>query len=188
MIKPVTALFLMALVVFSLSQTACGRSMSPDQLKASMQITDLETKWASKFYQPWPPRLILVPVLQFRIKNVSDRPLTYVNFNVVFRFKADNENFGDCFLAAIRGTPVAPGEKSDVITLKSNFGVEARNVNSFKDNPRWRIAVAKVFSTSRGSQPVLLGEYQISQKIDFKEPEAVHMGEKPGAIKEKEKK
>jgi len=162
--------------------------MSPDQLKASMEITDIETMWVYKFYQPWPPRLILVPALSFRVKNIGDKPLSYVNFNGVFRFKADNENLGDCFLAAIRRKPVEPGEKSDVITLKSNFGVEGKNVNSFKDNPRWRTVIARVFATSRGSQPILVGEYQISQKIDFKEPEAVHMGEKPGAAKEKEKK
>ncbi len=178
---------ILAVIIVSFFEVGCGKSMSPAELKATMQIVDVDTMWVSKFYQPWPPRLILVPAFSFRVKNVSSRPLSYINFNAVFRFKADNENLGDCFLAAIRGKPVLPGEMSDLITLKSNFGVEAKNVNSFKDNPRWRIVVARMFVSSRGSQPVPMGDFQISQRIDFKEPEAVHMGEKPGA-KEKEKK
>jgi hypothetical protein len=179
---------ILAVMILCLFEASCIKSVSPAELKASMQIVDVDTMWVSKYYQPWPPRLILVPALSFRVKNVSSKPLSYINFNAVFRFKADNENLGDCFLAAIRRKAVLPGETSDLITLRSNFGVDGRNLNSFKDNPRWRIVVARLFASSRGSQPIALGDFQISQRIDFKEPEAVHMGEKPGAAKEKEKK
>ena len=168
-----------------LSSIACIKGATSEELKASMEVTDVETKWTSKYYQPWPPRLILVPVLSFRVKNLTSKPLTYINFNVVFRFKEDNENLGDSFLAAIRGTPVLPGEKSDVITLKSNFGVDGKNLNSFKSNPRWKIVEARLFTSSRGSSYIQIGEYQISQTIDFKEPEPVHMGEEKKEAKEK---
>ncbi len=188
MTRRISISVILAATIVSLSQVACVRSMSPDEIKTSMQIVDVDSMWVSKFYQPWPPRLILVPALAFRVKNLSSKPLSYINFNAVFRFKADSENLGDCFLAAIRRKPVLPGETSDLITLKSNFGVEGKNINSFKDNPRWRIVVAKLFVSSRGSQPILLGDFQVSQRIDFKEPEAVHMGEKPGAAKEEVKK
>lgn len=40
--------------------SGCTR-MTPQELKASIEIADLESKWVSKLYQPWPPRLILVP-------------------------------------------------------------------------------------------------------------------------------
>jgi hypothetical protein len=149
------------------------KSVPSEELKASIQVTDVDTKWISKYYQPWPPRLILVPVVSFRVKNVGTGPLEHVNFNAIFKFKGDVENLGDNFLAAIRGKRVNPGETSEVITLKSNFGVEGKTVASFKDNVQWKPTEVKLYARSKGSQFVLLGEWDISRTIDFVEPAPV---------------
>jgi hypothetical protein len=149
------------------------KSVPSEELKASIEMTDVETKWVSKYYQPWPPRLILVPVVSFRVKNVGTKPLEHVNFNAIFKFKGDPENLGDNFLAAIRGKAVNPGETSEAITLKSNFGVEGKTVASFKDSVQWKPTEVKIFARSKGSQFVLLGEWDISRTIDFVEPASV---------------
>jgi hypothetical protein len=168
-----TAIFVLVLGALSLLvQPACKR-MTPEELKSSIEIADIETKWVSKFYQPWPPRLILVPQISFRVKNTSVNPMTYVNFNAVFNFKGERDNFGDCFLAAIRGKAVPPGEKSDVITMKSNLGVDGKDLANIRDNPAWKQAEVRLFAQSKGTQPVLIGVYDVSRFIDFKEPEAV---------------
>jgi len=146
-----------------------SRDYEDINLVQSLEIVDVQTKWVSKYYQPWPPKLILVPAISFRVKNLSNKPLHYINFNANFRFKDDYENLGDCFLAAIRGKPVMPGELSELILLKSNYGVEGKSVDSFKGNPRWRTVVVKIFSQLKGSKYVLIGVYEISKKIDFKE-------------------
>jgi len=156
------------------------KSTSPEELKSSVEIVDVETKWVAKTYQPWPPKLILVPAISFRVKNVSGKPLNYINFNAIFKFKDEQENLGDNFLAAIRKEPVQPGETSNVITLKSNFGVEGKTLASFKDNPQWRPVVCRLFIQSKGSPHVFLGEYAISRTIDFKEPEPVGIEKKEG--------
>lgn len=150
---------------------AC-RTTTAEELKASIEVTDVETKWVSKYYQPWPPRLTLVPQMAFRVRNTGEGSLSYVNFNAVFRFRGDEENLGDQFRAAIRGDAVPPGELSDVITMTSNYGVEGRTLDSFKDNPAWRPVVVRLFASSRGSGFVLLGEYDVSRTIDFQEPAA----------------
>ena len=152
---------------------ACVKSMSPEQLKASIEVVDVQSKWVARTYQPWPPKLVLVPTISFRIKNTSDKPLNYVNFNAIFKFRDDQENLGDNFLAAIRQTPVLPGELSQVITLTSNFGVEGKSLASFKDNPQWRVVICKLFIQSKGSVHVPFGEFEVSRTIDFKEPEPV---------------
>ena len=149
------------------------KAMSSEELKSSMVITSIETKWVSKYYQPWPPRLILVPELSFRVKNVGAKPLSYVNFNAVYNFKGDPENFGDCFMAAIRGKAVPPGKESDIITLRSNLGVDGKNLKGIQDNPAWKAAEVRLFARAKGSQFILLGIYDVSKIIDFKEPEAV---------------
>lgn len=151
----------------------CVKGVSPEEIKSWMEIVDVNTNWVSKYYQPWPPRLILVPSISFRVKNISSKPLRYINFNAIFKFKDDYENLGDNFLAGIRGEAVMPGQLSQVIVMKSNFGVEGKSLDSFKDNPRWRIVFVKLYAVTRGAQHVLIGEWQVSQKIDFKEPEPV---------------
>lgn len=166
------------IVVFTLNKVGLMKSITSEELAASIEIEDVETKWVDKYYQSWPPKLILVPAISFRVKNVTDKPLTYINFNAVFRFKNDYENLGDCFLAAIRREPVNPGETSKVILLKSNYGIEAKNLASFKNNPQWKTVIVKLFSQSKGSQFVNLGEWEVSKKIDFKEPEPVNIEKK----------
>lgn len=152
-------------------------TMSAEEIKNSIEIIDVETKWVKKYYQPWPPKLTLVPAICFRVKNVSDKPLRYVNFNANYRFRDDYEDLGNSFLAAIRGEAIMPGEISELITLKSNYGVEGKTVHTFKDNPRWRIVFVKLFAV-KSNQYAPLGEWEISKKIDFKEPEPVGMEKK----------
>ena len=161
-----------AVALISLLLSAC-KGVSPEELKASVEIIEMSSKWVEKTYQPWPPKLTLVPTISFRVKNVSGKPLNYLNFNAIFKFRDDQENLGDNFLAAIRKEPILPGEASSAITLKSNFGVEGKSLASFKDNPQWKPMVCRLFIQSKGSPHVLLGEYEISREIDFKEPEPV---------------
>jgi len=164
----------MLIIIFSGS---C-KTITSEELKASIKIIDVETKWVEKYYQPWPPKLILVPSLSFRVKNISDKPINYINFNANFRFLNNVENLGDNFLAAIQKEPILPGKISDVIFMKSNYGVEGKSLASFQNNPQWKIAIVKLFAQSKGSQYAFLGEWEVSRKIDFKESEPVGMGEK----------
>jgi hypothetical protein len=164
---------LIVLAAVALAVLPACKTMSSDELKNSIEVIDYSSSWVSKYYQPWPPRLVLVPQISFRIKNISTKPLTYVNFNAVFQFKGDPENFGDAFLAAIRGQPVPPGGTSDLIVLKSNLGVDGKNLAGIRDNPEWKTAFVRLFALSKGSHPVLLRVYDVSREIDFKEPEPV---------------
>jgi hypothetical protein len=178
--RALAAVAILAALGIALTPAACIKSMNSEELKASMEIQDVETKWVSKYYQPWPPRLILVPVLTFKVKNVSDKPLTYINFNAIYQAVGDKDNLGDSFRAAIRGTPVQPGETSEAISLQSNYGVDGKNLAQFKANPAWKTYRVRLFAQSKGSSFVLLGEWDVSKTIDFKEPEPVGIGEQPG--------
>jgi hypothetical protein len=179
-------IIILALVLaFILQKAGLMKTVSTEELKNSIELMDIETKWVEKVYQPWPPKLTLVPAISFKVKNVTDEPLRYINFNANFRFLDDYENLGDSFLAAIRGDPIMPGESSDRILLKSNYGVEGKTLASFENNPHWKTVIVKVFAQSKGSQYVLLGEWEISKKIDFKEPEPVGMEKKEEKKEEK---
>ena len=48
-----------------------------------------------------------------------------------------------------------------------------KSLTSFENNSRWRPVIVKLFAHSKGSQFITLGEWDVSRKIDFKEPEPV---------------
>lgn len=166
-------IILAVIVVFIVDKSGLIKTMSHEDLEIAIEVVDVETKWVEKYYQPWPPRLVLVPAISFRVKNLSAEPMRYINFNAIFRFKDDFENLGDSFLAAVRENPIPPGEKSEVILLKSNYGVEGKNLATFASNPQWKLVIVKLFAQSKGSQFIPLGEWDVSREIDFKEPEPV---------------
>ncbi len=155
--------------------TGCAKGISSEELKASIELVDVETSWEKKYYQPWPPKLILVPSISFKVKNIGADPLKYVYFNGIFKFEGDKENLGDNFVAGIRGEPVMPGSMSDVITLRSFQGVEGQNLAHFKNNPAWKTVAVKIFVKSTGAEYIPISEYDISRTINFKEPDPVGM-------------
>jgi hypothetical protein len=151
--------------------TSCKRPTDA-QVKNAIQVIDMDTKWVAKEFKQWPhPKLTLVPTISFKVKNLSPEPLKYVNFNAVFKERDAVDNLGDNFFSAIGHEPVLPGAISSLITMKSNFGVEGKTLDSFKNNPQWKTYYVKLFAQVRGSRHVLLGQWPVSRKIDFKEPE-----------------
>ncbi len=167
--RAVAAATFALVAVFALA--AC-KSMSSEELKSSIQVTVTETKWVKKYFQPWPPRLILVPQISFTVKNTGSKPLEYVFFNGVFKFHGEAGNLGDQYLEGIHGQGLPPGGESGVITLTSNYGVEGKTVASFNENPAWKPVICRLFARSKGSPMVALGEYDISRTIDFQPPAA----------------
>lgn len=172
-------------IVFGLQRLGVMTSMTAEDLDGAIEIIDVKTSWVDKYYQPWPPRLTLVPSISFRVKNKTDKPLRYINFNANFRFRDDFENLGDAFLAAIRRDPIPAGGISDPIQLKSNYGVEGKTLASFPNNPHWKVVIVKLFAQSSGSQYLPMGEWEVSKEIDFKEPEPIGVKPDEKAAEEK---
>ena len=180
----ILAVIVLGIVVAAVAHfTGLWKTMSHEELQGSIEFLDIETKWVEKTYQPWPPKLVLVPAISFKIKNVSDTPLKYVYVNANFKFRDDVANLGDGFIEAIRGEPLMPGETSGPILLKSTHGIDGQNLEHFKSSPFFQSKVVdvKVFAKSQGSQYIPVGEWEISKNIDFKEPEQI------GAEPEKKK-
>ena len=83
------------------------------------------------------------------------------------------ENRGDNLYTAMTKKPLLPGEVSDVIIMKSNYGVEGKNLLDFKRNPGWNPWIINLFVKVKGSRYALLGEWNISKEIDFEEAEPI---------------
>jgi len=170
----ILAVIAIGIIVLAISHfTGLLKTMSHEELEGSFELLDIETKWVEKTYQPWPPKLVLVPAISFKIKNVSDAPLKYVYINANFKFRDDVAILGDGFIEAIRGESLMPGDTSETILLKSTHGIDGQNLEHFKSSPFFQSKVVdvKVFAKSQGSQYIPVGEWEISKNIDFKEPE-----------------
>lgn len=173
------AAFAAVVALICLGQTAC-KSYNDQQIKASLEIIDVNTSWTMKEYRQWPnPKLTLVPTVTFRLKNNSAEILRYINVNAIFKELNAVQNLGDCFRAAVRSEGLAPGATSPLITMASNFGVAGTNLESFKINPEWRTYYVKLFIQMGGPRHVPMGEFRVSRQIDFQEDKAVHQGKKP---------
>ena len=167
---------LATLASLAVPMTGC-KGPTAEEIQAMIQLVDVQTKWVMKEYRQWPnPKLVIVPVVTFKVKNISSKPVAYMNFNAIFKEKEGQENVGDNFLAAIRKDPIPPGGTSAEITLKSNFGVEGRNVEDIQTNPYWKPFIVKVFAV-KASHHVPMGQWDVSRTIDFKEDQTVHQGE-----------
>ena len=169
----ILAIILLGCIVAAVAHfTGLWKTMSHEDLEGSFELMDIETKWVEKTFQQWPPKLILVPAISFRIKNVSGKPLKYVYLNANFKFRDDVANLGDSFIEAIRGDPLMPGDTSDPILLKSTHGIDGQNLEHFKSSPFFqsKIVDVKVFAKSQGSQYIPVGEWEVSKNIDFEEP------------------
>jgi len=171
----ILAIIVIGVIILAFSHfTGLLKTMSHEELEGSFELLDIETKWVEKTYQPWPPKLVLVPAISFKIKNISDAPLKYVYINANFKFRDDVAILGDGFIEAIRGEPLMPGDTSETILLKSTHGIDGQNLEHFKSSPFFQSKVVdvKVFAKSQGSQYIPVGEWEVSKNIDFKEPEA----------------
>ena len=162
---------IMTVFILAFIQTGCQKPPSPEELKASLEIVDMETKWVKKYYQPWPSKLTLVPAISFRVKNLTEKAIRHVSFTATFRFSDESKNLGDGFMPGLPGEPIPSGGVSDAIFIKSSLGVEGENLSHFKSSPYWKPTLVKLFARLKGSRYVLLGEWAVSRKIDFKEPE-----------------
>ena len=170
----ILAIVILAIIVSAVAHfTGLWETKSSEELEGAFELLEVETKWVEKIYQPWPPKLVLVPAISFKIKNVSEKPLKYFYVNANFKFRDDVANLGDGFIQAISGEPLMPGDTSETILLKSTFGIEGQNLKHIKDNPFFQSKVVdvKMFAKSQGSQYIPVGEWEITKNIDFKEPE-----------------
>ncbi|MGQ9618203.1 MAG: hypothetical protein ACUVUG_04480 [Candidatus Aminicenantia bacterium] len=137
--------------------------VKPEELKTSIELFDIDTYWGEKYVRPW--ETVLVPVISFKVKNVGQKPLQYVSFNAVFRFKGDEQALGDCYLSVFR-TPLESNQVSERITLKSNYGYKASSKSAFINNPAWKPTIVDIYVRSKGSGFAYIGRFNINKKIE----------------------
>ena len=154
-LRPYAVLALLAL-------TSCGGT-SVDIAK-SLEITDLKTGWYDAGVQNGLNKL--VPMVGFRLKNVAEEPVSYVQLNAVFRLTGETEEWGGSFSRAINGDGLAPGAVTDPLELRSDLGYTSTEPRAtMLTHSRFKDANVKVYAKHGGQQWTPLGEWDIDRAV-----------------------
>ena len=97
-------------------------------LAQGLEILDVSTGWQDEGVIDGENKL--VPRVDFRLKNVSDQPLVALQIMGVFRRVNETEELGSNFVPVTRSNALNPGETTELLSIKSNFGYKGQEARA----------------------------------------------------------
>jgi len=170
------------LLVFIYKITVIDPTINPEELKASMEIFNINSQWvvSEKVDTPDFKGIVLVPQFSFQVRNIGKVNLRYVFFLGVFRLLNRAKPLGEGFNMALKKN-LEPGKESERIVLTSRFGYRASSKQAFNKYSReWRSAMVQIFVKTGASKLFFLKSYYISRKIEGLEID-IKITDKPAA-------
>jgi len=161
------------IMIIIYKSTVIDNAISPQELKASIQLFNLDSQWVEKEKIDTKEfkGILLVPQISFQVRNVGKIDIHDVYFLGVFRLMDRVKTLGEGFETALK-KPLKPGEKSERITLTCQFGYKASSKIAFKKNSKeWRTAMVQIFAKTGTTQLLFLKTFYISRKIEGLEVE-----------------
>ena len=138
--------------------------MSKEEVAKSIEVVEYDTIWVVKESTPYDVKI--VPSITFKIKNTGKKPLQHVSFAGRFEYEETGQLFKDGSAHACR-EPLLPGEVSDEIIVKGEFGYSGRSKASIKKNKEWKKVRVKLFARTQGSGMVRVGDiYSVKHEIE----------------------
>jgi hypothetical protein len=157
----------LVLMVFLYKGIVLDKIISPEELKKSVKIFDIDSQWVVKeeIHEKDFHGILLVPQISFRFRNVGKNNLSYVYVLSVFRLQNRAKSLGEGHRMTLRKT-LEPGGESDRIVLTCSFGYRAKSKEAFAKNPKdWKSASADIYIKSGTSKMVFLRKYYIIRRI-----------------------
>jgi hypothetical protein len=150
------------LLVLVASFTGCGPSVD---LTKGLQISVLNTGWYDLGIINGQNKL--VPSVTFSIKNVSNRKLSTLQVNALFRRVAENDEWGSGFLTAAGSDGLAPGASTLPLTIKSPLGYTGSDQSrqEMLQNTHFIDAKVELFAKYGSTQWTRVGTYPITRQL-----------------------
>jgi hypothetical protein len=108
--------FLLCMLAVALL-AGCGRSREIEQ---ELRILDVETGWFDAGIEAGMNKL--VPSVTLRIQNTSDREISSVQLNAIFRRVGETETWGTRLLQGIDREGLEAGATGDPLIIRSDLG------------------------------------------------------------------
>jgi hypothetical protein len=153
------------LIVFSaltvLAAPACGPAVD---LTHGVRVESVSTGWFDAGRVHGKTRL--VPTVSFRLKNLSDRRLTMLQVNAVFRRVNERDEWSSGFLTVAGSDGLAPGTVSPTLTIRAQLGYTGTDPrDDLLRNSQFVDASVDLFAKYASNQWTRLGEYPVARQV-----------------------
>lgn len=145
-----------------------NKRISVNQLKNSIEVSNIESIWVKNgiSVDKGVKRIILVPTISFKIRNVGKTELKFLSIVGVFRFYDTDKFLGEGNKMVFKNG-LKPGKISDKIRIVSDRGYRATSVNAFVDNDKeWKTTYVNIFAKLGGYKYVKIKKFNISRRIE----------------------
>jgi hypothetical protein len=148
------------LVSAALLQVGCGPK-EPD-VKAALQVSESVSGWFDNGIVNGQNKL--TPTLSFKVKNVADRPVTNITFNIVFKVVGDQQVLGSSYLRGFDS--LEAGQTSTDFVGRSDLGYTSPEPRlQMLQHSQFKDVEAEVFAKRASENFVSLGKYTIKRQL-----------------------
>jgi hypothetical protein len=132
----------------------------------ALQVLDVSTGWFDAGIVNGQNKL--VPTVTFRLKNISDAPVTTLQTNVLFHRINSAEEWGSGFLRVAGSDGLAAGATTDPLTVRSDLGYTGSEPRAdMLKNSQFVDAKVRILAKSGSNYWHPLGEYPIERRLLF---------------------
>jgi hypothetical protein len=153
---------LLLLVVASIGLAGCQK---PIDLTKALQVEEVSSGWHDAGMVEGKNKL--VPTITFKIKNVSDQPLSVLQMNVLFRRVTEEATeWGSGFVTVAGSSGLKAGATSDPLTVTSQLGYTGTEARAeMMKNSQFIDAKVQLFAKYASTQWVKIGEYPVTRTL-----------------------
>ena len=150
------------LVAAAVAAASCGPTVD---LSKGLQVTVVDTGWYDAGIVNGQNKL--VPSVTFKLKNVSDRRLSTLQINALFRRVTEKDEWGTGFITAADSSGLAPGAETPALTVRSQLGYTGSDQSrqEMLANSHFVDAKVELFAKYGSTQWKLIGEYPIVRRL-----------------------
>jgi hypothetical protein len=107
------------------------------------------------------------PMVRFQIRNGGEREVDYIQTMAVFRLESSpGESWGNAYEYSISGDPIAPGELSRVISLRSDSTFYSKDEpQKMLENEKWEQVTVDVFLRVGRSSWKLAAKMEVPRQL-----------------------
>jgi len=138
---------LLSSLVSVLSAVSSGCDDAESEAKAAaLELEDVNAYWAVRGKDREQNNYIH-PVVRFRIKNSGTEEAGYIQAMAVFKRDAfPDDPWGNDFLYSVSATPLAPGTRSDLVTMRADTNFISKDApERMFQNEKWEKISVSVF-------------------------------------------
>jgi hypothetical protein len=150
--------------VAALSASVWSACSPGADVATAIQVLDVSTGWHDAGIVNGQNKL--VPSVTFKLKNISDEPVSTLQANVLFHRINSPEEWGNGFLRVAGSEGLAPGATSEALTVKSDLGYTGSETRAdMLKNSQFVDAKVRILAKAGSNYWHPLGEYQIERRL-----------------------